>query len=86
MEVLLDPSTFQELEPFILQRSDMADDPESRILGDGVVTGFGKIDGRTVYVYAQDFTANGGSLGEMQSHKICHVMDLAVQNGASIIG
>ena len=86
LDELLDPSTFQELEPFILQRSDLADDPESRILGDGVVTGCGKIDGRTVFVYAQDFTANGGSLGEMQSHKICHIMDLAVQNGAPIIG
>mgnify|MGYP000913828143 CR=1 FL=1 len=86
LEELLDPSSFQELEPFILQRDDLADDPQSRILGDGVVTGYGQIDGRPVFVYAQDFTANGGSLGEMQSHKICRVMDLAVQNGAPIIG
>jgi propionyl-CoA carboxylase beta chain len=83
---LLDISSFQELEPFVLQRNDMTDEPQSRILGDGVVTGYGKIDGRPVFVYAQDFTANGGSLGEMQSHKICRVMDLAVQNGAPIIG
>ena len=57
-----------------------------KYLGDGVVTGYGQIDGRTVYIYAQDFTVYGGTLGEMQSHKICRVMDLAVRNGAPIIG
>ena len=69
-----------------MERADVTNAPDKRIIGDGVVTGYGKIDGRTVFVYAQDFTANGGSLGEMQSHKICRVMDLAVQNGAPIIG
>lgn len=83
---LLDADSFHELEPFVMERADVTDAPEKRIIGDGVVTGYGKIDGRTVFVYAQDFTANGGSLGEMQSHKICRVMDLAVQNGAPIIG
>jgi len=86
LEELLDPSSFQELEPMVLQRGDLTEDLEDRILGDGVVTGFGRIDGRPVFVYAQDFTANGGSLGEMQGHKISRVMDLAVQNGAPIIG
>ena len=86
LDELLDPGSFNELEAFVLQRADVSDDPESRIIGDGVVTGYGKVDGRTVFVYAQDFTSLGGSLGEMQSHKICRVMDLAVQNGAPIIG
>jgi propionyl-CoA carboxylase beta chain len=57
-----------------------------KYLGDGVVTGYGQIDGRTVYVYAQDFTVYGGALGEMQAMKICRVMDLAMRNGAPIIG
>ena len=86
LDELLDPASFHELEPFIMQRSDVSDNPDERIIGDGVVTGYGQINGRAVFVYAQDFTANGGSLGEMQSHKICRVMDLAVQNGAPIIG
>jgi acetyl-CoA carboxylase carboxyltransferase component len=86
LDELLDPASFHELEPFVIQRSDVTDDPDERIIGDGVVTGYGQINGRTVFVYAQDFTAMGGSLGEMQSHKICRVMDLAVQNGAPIIG
>ncbi len=59
---------------------------EDRIPGDGVVTGYGTVDGRTVYVYAQDFTVQGGALGEMHSRKICRVMDLAAANGSPIIG
>ena len=86
LDTLLDPGSFNELEPFVMQRADVSDDPDKRVIGDGVVTGYGTIDGRMVFVYAQDFTAKGGSLGEMQSHKICRVMDLAVQNGAPIIG
>jgi len=58
----------------------------TKTLGDGVVTGYGSIDGRTVYVYAQDFTVQGGSLGEMHAQKICRVMDLAVKTGSPIIG
>jgi len=86
LDELLDPASFHELEPFVIQRSDVAENEAERIIGDGVVTGYGQINGRNVFVYAQDFTAMGGSLGEMQSHKICRVMDLAVQNGAPIIG
>jgi len=81
---LLDPASFHELEPFVNQDMQSRDDEES--VANGVVTGYGQINGRTVFVYAQDFTVMGGSLGEMQSHKICRVMDLAVQNGAPIIG
>lgn len=83
LDVLLDPGSFQELEPFAAQRVDPNGD---KTPGDGVVTGFGAVEGRTVYVYAQDFTVQGGSLGETQSRKICRVMDLAVRSGAPIIG
>ena len=83
LDVLLDPGSFQELEPFAAQRVDPNGD---KTPGDGVVTGFGTVEGRTVYVYAQDFTVQGGSLGETQSRKICRVMDLAVRSGAPIIG
>jgi len=83
LDVLLDQGSFTELEPFVIQQ----DIPEDEaILSDGVVTGFGTVDGRTVYVYAQDFTVMGGALGEMHSRKICRVMDLAAANGCPIIG
>ncbi len=86
LDELLDTASFNELDPFVTQRGDMADDPKKSFPGDGVVTGFGTINGRKVFVYAQDFTVSGGALGEMQGQKICRVMDLAVQNGAPIIG
>ena len=83
---LLDPETFHEIEPFITQQGDDLSMKQEKFLGDGVVTGYGQIDGRPVYIYAQDFTIYGGTLSEMQSHKICRVMDLALRNGAPIIG
>ena len=86
LDLLLDPGTFNELEPFITHQGDELGVAAERYLGDGVITGYGQIDGRTVYVYAQDFTIYGGTLSEMQSHKICRVMDLALRNGAPIIG
>lgn len=85
IDLLLDPGTFHETEPFVTMRDDETN-PSEKTLGDGVVTGYGRVDGRLVYAYAQDFTVQGGALGEMQSHKICRVMDLAVQAGAPIIG
>jgi len=84
--MLLDPGTFNELEPFITSPDDELKLASEKFLGDGVITGFGQIDGRTVYVYAQDFTIYGGTLSEMQSHKICRVMDLSLRNGAPCIG
>jgi acetyl-CoA carboxylase carboxyltransferase component len=78
----LDPGSFQELEPYTTGRPV---DGET-FYGDGVVTGAGRIDGRTVFVYSQDFTVLGGSLGEAQARKICRVMDLAFSEGAPIIG
>jgi acetyl-CoA carboxylase carboxyltransferase component len=81
---LLDPASFHELEPFVAQDAEALKEIDS--VANGVVTGYGQVNGRKVFVYAQDFTVMGGSLGEMQSHKICRAMDLAAQNGAPIIG
>jgi propionyl-CoA carboxylase beta chain len=86
LDLLLDAGTFNELEPFITHQGDELGLSNERYLGEGVVTGYGQIDGRTVYVYAQDFTVFGGTLSEMHSRKICRVMDLAVRNGTPIIG
>lgn len=86
LTLLLDPGTFNELEPFITHQGDELGLATEKYMGDGVITGYGQIDGRTVYVYAQDFTIFGGTLSEMQSHKICRVMDLALRNGVPIIG
>jgi len=86
LDILLDEGTFHELEPFITSQSDEMGASDEKYAGDGVITGYGQIDGRTVYTYAQDFTVYGGTLGEMQSRKICRVMDLSMRNGVPIIG
>src|SRR5665648_347364 len=85
ISLLLDPSTFNELEPYTIQRGDHMGGSKEE-MSDGVITGFGQIDGRTVYVYAQDFTIQGGALGEMQGKKIARLMDLAASTGCPIIG
>lgn len=86
LDILLDEGTFHELEPFITSQSDEMGASDEKYAGDGVITGYGQINGRTVYTYAQDFTVYGGTLGEMQSRKICRVMDLSMRNGVPIIG
>jgi acetyl-CoA carboxylase carboxyltransferase component len=86
IDLLLDPGTFSELDMFVTHRSTDFGLDEQLIPGDGVVTGYGRIDGRLVYVFAQDFTVFGGSLSEAHAGKICKIMDLAMQNGAPIIG
>src|SRR6059036_2042464 len=86
LDVLLDPGSFVELDRFVTHRSTDFGLDEQKVLGDGVVTGYGRVDGRTVYVFSQDFTVFGGSLAEAHAEKICKVMDLAVRNGAPIIG
>jgi acetyl-CoA carboxylase carboxyltransferase component len=86
LDLLLDPGTFHELEPFITGQGDELGLSSQKFLGDGVVTGYGQVDGRTVYVYAQDFTVFGGTLSETHSHRICRVMDLALRNGVPVIG
>lgn len=84
LELLLDPGSFVELDAFVMSRS-TAFGLEG-VLGDGVVTGHGTIDGRLVFVFSQDFTVYGGSLAEAYAEKICKVMDLALKVGAPIIG
>ena len=86
LDYLLDPGTFYELDEFVAHRANDFGLEERRILGDGVVTGCGEIDGRPVYVFAQDFTVLGGSVGEAHGRKICKLLDLALENGAPIIG
>ncbi len=86
LNLLLDPGSFHELEMYALTLSDEDCLPMERHAGDGVLTGYGQVDGRTVFVYAQDFTVLGGALGEVHSRKICRVMDMAVRSGAPIIG
>ena len=86
ISLLLDENTFHEIGAFVEHRSTAFDLDKSVFPGDGVVTGFGKIHGRLVYVFSQDFTVLGGSLSESHSSKICRIMDLALKNGAPIIG
>jgi propionyl-CoA carboxylase beta chain len=86
IELLMDESTFQELDMFATHRATGFGLEDQRFLGDGVVTGYGKVEGRLVYVFSQDFTVFGGSLSEAHSEKICKIMDLAMKNGAPVIG
>src|SRR5690242_14840453 len=86
LDVLLDPGSFVELDRFVTHRATDFGLADQKILGDGVVTGYGRIDGRIVYVFSQDFTVFGGSLSEAHAEKICKVMDHAVRNGAPVIG
>ncbi len=86
LELLLDKGSFMELDRFMIQRDADASNLTGQVLGDGVVTGYGTIDRRLVYVFSQDFTVTGGSLGEAHAEKICKIMDLAMKNGAPVIG
>jgi propionyl-CoA carboxylase beta subunit len=86
LDVLLDPGSFEEYDMFVAHRSHDFGMEKQVIPGDGVVTGWGTIGGRLVYVFSQDFTVFGGSLSETHAQKICKIMDLAVQNGAPVIG
>ena len=84
--LLLDEGSFDEIDTFVLHRSTNFGIDKTKFLGDGVVTGSGTIDGRLVYVFAQDFTVFGGALSEMLASKICKVMELAMKMGAPVIG
>src|SRR6476659_1409873 len=84
LELLLDADSFVEMDAFVTARGGDIDD--DAILGDGVITGYGTIDGRNVFVFSQDFTVFGGSLSEAYAAKICKVMDLAMKVGAPIVG
>jgi propionyl-CoA carboxylase beta chain len=86
LELLLDPDSFSEIDRFVVHQGHDFGMAEQRIPGDGVVTGSGRVHGRPVFVFAQDFTVFGGSLGEAHARKICKVMDLAMKTGVPIIG
>lgn len=84
--LLLDENTFCEIGAFVTHRSSDFGMEKQKLLGDGVVTGYGKVNGRLTYVFSQDFTVFGGSLSETHAEKICKIMDMALQNGAPLIG
>jgi propionyl-CoA carboxylase beta chain len=86
ISLLLDENSFQEIGAFVEHRSTNFGLDKQKYLGDGVITGYGTIHGRLVYVYSQDFTVLGGSLSETHAAKICRIMDMAMKNGAPIIG
>src|SRR5215216_2823125 len=86
LDLLLDAGSFVELDAFVTHRATEFGLAENHILGDGVVTGHGTIDGRLVFVFSQDFTVFGGSLSEAYAEKICKVMDLAMKVGAPVVG
>lgn len=86
LHFLLDEGSFEEIGMFVTHRSTEFGLEKEKYLGDGVITGYGKINGRLVYVFAQDFTVFGGSLSEAHAEKICRIMDLAMKNGAPVIG
>jgi len=86
IDLMLDKGSFRELDAFVLHRTSDFGLDQQKYLGDSVVTGWGTIDGRLVYVFSQDFTVFGGSLGEAHAEKICKLMDMAMKNGAPIVG
>ncbi len=86
LDILLDPGSFREIDAFVMHRSRDFGLDKQRFLGDGVVTGWGTINGRLVYVYSQDFTVMGGSLSQTQAQKIIKIMEMAMKTGAPVIG
>ena len=86
LELLLDPGSFEEFDMFVEHRNTDFGADKNVIPGDGVVTGWGTINDRMVYVYAKDFTVFGGSLSETHAQKICKIQDMAIQNSAPVIG
>ncbi len=86
VELLMDEGSFEELDMFVTHRSTDFGMEKQLFFGDGVITGYGTINGRLVYVYSQDFTVFGGSLSETHAEKICKIMDMAVKVGAPVIG
>ena len=86
VDVLLDPGSFVEMDRFVSHRCDNFGMRDKKVPGDGVITGYGRINGKTVYVYSQDFTIFGGSMSRTQANKICKIMDMAMKTGAPVIG
>jgi acetyl-CoA carboxylase carboxyltransferase component len=86
IDLLLDKGSFREVDAFVVHRTSDFGLDQQKFLGDSVITGWGTIEGRLVYVFSQDFTVFGGSLGEVHAEKICKIMDMALKNGAPLIG
>jgi len=86
IELLLDEGSFEEYDMFVTHRCAEFGMEKTKMAGDGVVTGWGTINGRMTYIYSQDFTVFGGSLSETHANKICKIMDMAMKNGAPVIG
>jgi acetyl-CoA carboxylase carboxyltransferase component len=86
IDLLLDKGSFREIDAFVVHRTNDFGLDKQKFMGDSVVTGWGTIDSRLVYVFSQDFTVFGGSLGEVHAEKICKILDMALKNGAPIIG
>src|SRR6056297_2830232 len=86
IDLLFDKGTFREIDMFVKHRSVNFGMEKENIHSDGVIVGHGKVNGRTVFAFSQDFTSRGGSLGEMHATKICKIMDLAVKAGAPVVG
>jgi propionyl-CoA carboxylase beta chain len=86
LDLLLDKGSFREVDAFVEHRTSDFGLAQRKYMGDSVVTGWGTIDGRLVYVFSQDFTVFGGSLGEVHAEKVCKIMDMAMKNGAPVIG
>jgi propionyl-CoA carboxylase beta chain len=86
IDLLMDKGSFREVDPFVVHRTSDFGLDQQKYLADSVVTGWGTIEGRLMYVFSQDFTVFGGSLGEVHAEKVCKLMDMAMKNGAPIIG
>src|SRR5207237_6639325 len=86
IELLLDPGSFIELDKFKTHRADDFGMSAKKILGDGVITGYGTVEGRQIFLFAQDFTVFGGSLSGAYAEKICKIMDVAVSTGCPVVG
>lgn len=86
IDFFLDPGSFQEIDKFVMHRAKDFGLDKEHYLGDGVITGYGQVNGRLVYVFSQDFTVFGGSLSETHAEKICKIMDMAMKNGAPVVG
>jgi acetyl-CoA carboxylase carboxyltransferase component len=86
IDLLLDKGSFREVDPFVMHRTTDFNLDRQRYLADSVITGWGTIEGRLVYIFSQDFTVFGGSLGEVHAEKVCKIMDMALKNGAPVIG
>src|SRR5207245_7664922 len=86
LELLLDPGSFEEWDMFVEHRSHDFGIDEHKIPGDGVITGYGTVNGRLIFIFSQDFTVFGGSLSEAHAEKICKIMDQAMNVGAPVVG